>query len=314
MQFSRLSLNNYCQMALRGRPRHPGVLTPREWDVYKLLKRGLTNEQIADRLGITLDGAKYHVSSILSKLGASSRVEASRMRPVEAVPAGWRSWGWLLTLGKAAGVAMAAGTIVGAGVFGYSAFFKGAAEESIDDVARTSVEASGLINNAGGELQETGDSSAAPTPAGPGDRGGAAIIGDAGGPGSSTNDGGGTAPAPASVASTTPTPTKPGATPCVGCNPPPAPTSGSGPTGTPGSSGTPAATAKPTPRPTPTPTATPTAAPTPAPTEHDVASPPATETPEPTETPKPSETPQPTETPHGSETPEPSGIEDHGAS
>lgn len=37
------------------------------------MRSGLTNEQIAQRLGISRDGAKYHVSEILSKLGVSNR-------------------------------------------------------------------------------------------------------------------------------------------------------------------------------------------------------------------------------------------------
>src|SRR5258708_5157680 len=52
-------------------------LTPREREVAELLRRGLTNEEIASALGITLDGAKYHVSQILSKLGVHSREEAA---------------------------------------------------------------------------------------------------------------------------------------------------------------------------------------------------------------------------------------------
>lgn len=61
----------------RGRPKHPDVLTPREWEVLSLLREGLTNPQIADRLGISENGAKYHVLEILSKLGVSSRYEAA---------------------------------------------------------------------------------------------------------------------------------------------------------------------------------------------------------------------------------------------
>lgn len=68
-------------MATRGRPPHPEVLTPREQQVLDLLRQGLTNPQIADRLGITLDGAKYHVSEILGKLGVSSREEAAEWTP-----------------------------------------------------------------------------------------------------------------------------------------------------------------------------------------------------------------------------------------
>ena len=58
-----------------GRPRYPG-LTPREQEVYDLLRQGLTNREIAERMGISLDGAKYHVSQILMKLDVSSREEA----------------------------------------------------------------------------------------------------------------------------------------------------------------------------------------------------------------------------------------------
>jgi len=63
-------------MAKRGRPRHPDVLTPREWEVLALLRERLSNEQIASRLGITERTAKYHVSEILSKLGLRDRREA----------------------------------------------------------------------------------------------------------------------------------------------------------------------------------------------------------------------------------------------
>lgn len=68
-------------MSRRGRPPHPDVLTPREWDVLTLVRDGLTNPQIADRLGITMDAVKYHVSEILSKLDLSSREEAAAWQP-----------------------------------------------------------------------------------------------------------------------------------------------------------------------------------------------------------------------------------------
>jgi DNA-binding NarL/FixJ family response regulator len=51
------------------RGQNPDALTGREREVLGLVRLGLTNEEIAGRLGITLDGAKYHVSQILSKLG-----------------------------------------------------------------------------------------------------------------------------------------------------------------------------------------------------------------------------------------------------
>jgi DNA-binding CsgD family transcriptional regulator len=61
----------------RGRPVCSDVLTPREWEVLCLIREGLTNPQIAQRLGVTDSAAKFHVSEILSKLGVKSRQEAA---------------------------------------------------------------------------------------------------------------------------------------------------------------------------------------------------------------------------------------------
>lgn len=65
-------------MRRRGRPPYPDVLTPRQWQVLRLVREGLSNEQIALRLGISIDGVKFHVSEILGKLGVSNRNEAAR--------------------------------------------------------------------------------------------------------------------------------------------------------------------------------------------------------------------------------------------
>ncbi|MFE4919641.1 response regulator [Streptomyces sp. NPDC056661] len=54
-------------------------LTPREHEVLRLLARGLTNTDIASALGMTEGTVKGHVSSILAKLGADSRVQAARI-------------------------------------------------------------------------------------------------------------------------------------------------------------------------------------------------------------------------------------------
>jgi two-component system nitrate/nitrite response regulator NarL len=51
-------------------------LTARELQVVQLLAEGLTNRRIGERLGISEHTAKFHVNSILGKLGASSRSEA----------------------------------------------------------------------------------------------------------------------------------------------------------------------------------------------------------------------------------------------
>jgi DNA-binding NarL/FixJ family response regulator len=51
-------------------------LTARERDVLQLLAQGLPNKLIANRLHISEHTAKFHVSSIMTKLNAASRTEA----------------------------------------------------------------------------------------------------------------------------------------------------------------------------------------------------------------------------------------------
>ena len=51
-------------------------LTPREREVLALMVNGLNNNQIADKLVVSVSTAKFHVSRVLSKLGATSRTEA----------------------------------------------------------------------------------------------------------------------------------------------------------------------------------------------------------------------------------------------
>jgi DNA-binding CsgD family transcriptional regulator len=103
----------------RGRRPYPDILTPREQEVLGLIREGLTNEQIAERLGISFSGARYHVAEILAKLGVSSRREAALWRPE---PAGARRFGVFGALfaritGSAAGkVAAAAVLTTGLGV------------------------------------------------------------------------------------------------------------------------------------------------------------------------------------------------------
>ncbi len=61
--------------------RHPAEkagfnLTEREREVLALMVEGLNNNQIAQRLVVSPSTAKFHVSSVLSKLSATTRTEA----------------------------------------------------------------------------------------------------------------------------------------------------------------------------------------------------------------------------------------------
>lgn len=54
----------------------PEALTPREREVLQLLAQGLQNKEIGGELAISERTVKFHVSSILGKLGAGNRTEA----------------------------------------------------------------------------------------------------------------------------------------------------------------------------------------------------------------------------------------------
>jgi DNA-binding CsgD family transcriptional regulator len=64
-------------MAQEAEPALVEELTPREAEVLDLVRRGFTNGQIARQLGVSADGAKYHVSQIIAKLGVRNRYEAA---------------------------------------------------------------------------------------------------------------------------------------------------------------------------------------------------------------------------------------------
>lgn len=52
-------------------------LTPREWEILKLIERGYTNQEIATELVIQVGTVKNHVHNILQKLDVGSREDAA---------------------------------------------------------------------------------------------------------------------------------------------------------------------------------------------------------------------------------------------
>jgi NarL family two-component system response regulator LiaR len=54
-------------------------LTERERDVLRCMVEGLNNNEIAEKLVVSLGTVKFHISNIFQKLGVDSRVEAVKM-------------------------------------------------------------------------------------------------------------------------------------------------------------------------------------------------------------------------------------------
>lgn len=102
-------------------------LTARQREVLGLLARGYTNPQIGEALGISLDGAKWHVAEIMARLGVDSREDAAAVwRDYNRAPrrlaramrgflpvAAWAKWG-AAVVGAGAVSAIAVVTIVAA--------------------------------------------------------------------------------------------------------------------------------------------------------------------------------------------------------
>jgi DNA-binding CsgD family transcriptional regulator len=59
------------------RPKHPGGLSHREVDVLRLAARGLTTQEIADRLFIAPKTADHHIQHIYNKINVSTRAGAA---------------------------------------------------------------------------------------------------------------------------------------------------------------------------------------------------------------------------------------------
>ncbi len=59
-------------------PTYPDGLTAREVEVLRLVAQGLTDAEVAEKLVISPRTVNWHLTSIYSKLGVSSRAAATR--------------------------------------------------------------------------------------------------------------------------------------------------------------------------------------------------------------------------------------------
>lgn len=60
-------------------PQSRGALTQREQDILRLLKEGLSNKAIANRLGVSDVTIKTHLSNAFRKIGVQNRLQAMRL-------------------------------------------------------------------------------------------------------------------------------------------------------------------------------------------------------------------------------------------
>ncbi|MCC7365917.1 MAG: helix-turn-helix transcriptional regulator [Dehalococcoidia bacterium] len=106
------------------------ALTERQEQILRLIERGRTNAEIADQLGITLDGVTWHVREILSRLEVESRedaVTAWKARRRTERRAGFAGLLFGMKFAQAAGLAAVVG-VAGAGVI----WFQGGGGEPDD--------------------------------------------------------------------------------------------------------------------------------------------------------------------------------------
>ncbi len=73
---ARKVLDRFAQRADKTRQRAPDELTARELEVLKVAAKGMTNQQIARELVISVRTVQVHLSNVFSKMRVGSRTEA----------------------------------------------------------------------------------------------------------------------------------------------------------------------------------------------------------------------------------------------
>jgi DNA-binding NarL/FixJ family response regulator len=88
-ELARQALNEVHELriSLENTPISDHDLSPREMEVLSLAAKGLTNKEIAYRLGISERTVQFHMNSIFNKTATSSRTEAVAL----AAQSGWLS-------------------------------------------------------------------------------------------------------------------------------------------------------------------------------------------------------------------------------
>ena len=74
-------------VATRAAPRHH-ELTTRELEILRLAASGNSNRRIAERLWVTEQTVKFHLSNVYRKLGVTNRTEASHLAHMDGLVAG----------------------------------------------------------------------------------------------------------------------------------------------------------------------------------------------------------------------------------
>lgn len=111
-------------------------VTSRQLEVARLVAEGRTNPEIASALGITLDGAKYHVSELLGRLGLERREEIAEWYRSERRSRRMRRFaGLFASAPRAFGAAAAATALVAIGVMLVVALNGGRAPDGPANVA-----------------------------------------------------------------------------------------------------------------------------------------------------------------------------------